>query len=307
MYKGYINKIYDIVNNKNKKKLTLNTYYRDILNSVSSMFDYEKSEKYSEIEDSTIELILSNSGMIGFYELGGKVKTGYCVDGGKLDVNGVGEILNINQLNGEHYKGFSNIDTVYGLNLPLGNCDENIAKFSELLTETDVSQLCNIKYSRISPIYKVKNNQIKQRIDEILTNNTNGDITSILDTDISLDGSENINTISLNETEHISKLQYLSAYHNDLLRRIYTFYGQALGEGMKQAQQSVEEISSNTSASFIIPLAKLKERKRMCEKLERIFGGKINVKFSKAWEIQYNKWITENMENERGNNYAPFD
>lgn len=280
-----------------EKKLVKNCKYADELTRfLITMFEYEKSGIYKDINDATIERILILNGTCGFWKIDNKIVCGLSSAGGLLDENGVGTLITGTLLNGKGCKGINMVDAVLGWNNSTLTSDYDILLFADKFTEADISEDCIIRNARKSPIFSVKNSKIKKALDNILKNIYNGKSNTITDDTITLTDKKSIEIIDITDSQAIDKLQYLCTYHNDLLRRFYTKYGQALGEGVKLAQQSVAEVNSNISSSFINPLDRLKQRVTMCENLEKTFGKGIKVRFSEPWRIEFEKWsnITDN-------------
>ena len=75
-------------------------------------------------------------------------------------------------------------------------------------------------------------------------------------------------------------------------------YGMAYSQSMKQAQQSIEEITSDRIVSWIIPEDRLKERKKFIEKYNRVFGHSATVNFSDAWLKGYEAYMRGGGERE---------
>ena len=99
--------------------------------------------------------------------------------------------------------------------------------------------------------------------------------------------------LKLGDISAIDKIQYLSTYHNDLLRRFFTMYGMSYSQSMKQAQQSIEEIHSDMNVSWIIPNDRLKERQKFVDKYNKVFKHNATVRYSDAWLKAYNKFLKE--------------
>lgn len=281
---------YKLLSAENKGKFKNRNYSNMLMDFLCGMFTYEKSEIYADIDDSIIEKTLIINGMNGWWKDGEKVVCGFAWSGGKLDTNGVGGLIQGNTVNGKGFTGNTNIDCTYGFNNPMHIPDRDIAKFADYLTECDISQECAIRYTRNTPVYSVKNNKIKLMLENALKRIFKGDPITITDDSLTLSDKATVEVVNLTDPTSIDKLQYLSVYHNELLRRFSTWYGQALAEGSKLAQQSIQETSSNISNSFVIPLNRLREREKMCERLEKVFGGSIKVKFTEPWQIEYDKW-----------------
>ena len=129
-----------------------------------------------------------------------------------------------------------------------------------------------------------------------------GQVGFISDDYTSLNNDSVIDRVDITDTNAISKLQYLSTYHNSIMRRFGNIYGQPITDGMKMAQQTIDEVTSTGNMASIIPLDMLRQREKMCKELERVFGGKISVKFTKAYEHNLKKGDEENENKELSSN-----
>lgn len=276
----------------------------DILTlGLIGMFEYEKSEIYKNIDDATIEYPLIVAGTNGFWKDGDEIVCGFSWPGGALDENGVGTLINGNLFNGRGFEGINGISAVCGWNNATRTPDREIAKYASYLSECETSEEAAIRYTRNTPVYTVKNGKIKQLLENALKKVFKGDPITITDDSLSLTNNPSVEVVNLTDPAGVDKLQYLNTYHNDLMRRFYGMYGQALNESMKLAQQSVAEVSSNMSNSFILPLDRLKQRQKMCKELERVFGGSISVRFTEPWRIEYEKWSNINNQNAVDGNF----
>lgn len=282
---------YSDLKQKYKKEITNDCYLDIMINQISSMLKYTYSEIYDNINFSTLEIIKIITGSCGlFYDTNlKKVVGGTAYDGGRRDNNGVGVKITGNTLNGKLYKGINNIDCVYGYNNNLRTPETILYKLAELFTECDVSQYANLLYARLSPILNVNDSKYINILNDTLNNNKVGNISIVNIKDV-LTGESGVDRVDLNNINDIDKLQYLSTYHNDLLRRFYTYYGLSLSEGVKQAQQSVSETSSNTSAGFVYAFERLDNAKKMCAAAVDIFGGELSVDFSDAWKYKIDEF-----------------
>ena len=79
-------------------------------------------------------------------------------------------------------------------------------------------------------------------------------------------------------------MQYLSKFHDDLLRRFCTLYGQPMQTTGKMAQQTVEEIQGYDSFSMIIPSNRLEERQRGIAEFNRVFNENVTIEYNTAWQ-----------------------
>ena len=270
-----------------------NREYLDIeLNTVTSMFDYIRSDNfYDKIDNRTIEYILRVFGTIAWFYGDDKTpQIGACYSGGMLDQNGVGLTCSISQLNGKGFKRINGVDCVLGFNNNTRTGEQILLRFADEFSECNLSQDCNLKYSRLYPIFVAKNSKIKTAIEQLLKKMFIGEPTAIADESLTVNGTKPVEPIQLTDNNAIQKMQYLDTHYANLQRRFYTLYGQPLSDGTKLAQQTVEEVSSNVSSSFTIPFNNYMLRKEMCKKVSKFFGHTIDVKFSKCWEVEIQKW-----------------
>lgn len=297
--------IYDKLKPKDKRQWRITEYMNMLTNTAISMYTYTKDDTYEHIMDDTIEKCLL-TGAIGWAkDKNGKVVCGISEPySGLLDINGYGTTVILQCLNGRSYKGLNGVDAVQAYNNSTASPDMSIPRYAEQFAEVDLSMLNNIRYTRIRPFFTAKNSKIKKAIEaclKVLDGSSNvADV--ILDDDIKVGNGESISTVSFTDVQSIDKLQYLSTYKNELFRTWYTIHGQALTDGMKVAQQSVEEINGNVSRSFIDPFDGLKHRQQMCEDLMRVFGGNISVDFSPCWKVEVENWLNSNKEVETDDN-----
>ena len=167
-----------------------------------------------------------------------------------------------------------------------------ISWYAKMFKEIDVSMEANVFNSRLHPIPVARNSKIKSAIDNIFSSikgeTKSNDTYSILsDTAFAeeINGTASkIDVLNLTDVKDVDKLQYLSKFHDDLLRRFCTLYGQPMQTTGKMAQQTVEEIQGYDSFSMIIPSNRLEERKKGIAEFNRVFGENVTVEFNDAWQ-----------------------
>ena len=160
----------------------------------------------------------------------------------------------------------------------------------------DTAQKCLMKYARLFPVFEVDNDQIKAQVDNALKNADNGEpITYVTKglSKIGADGIPNLKILRLGDIDAVDKIQYLSTYRNDLMRHFYSMYGMSYSQSMKQAQQSIEEIHSDTILSWVIPNDRLQQRQKFVDQYNKVFGHNATVKYSDAWAKGYEKYMEE--------------
>lgn len=164
-------------------------------------------------------------------------------------------------------------------------------QFAKRLSAVDTSLDFNVFFSRLAPIVKVSNDKVKQAVDEALNNILIGEMRSVIGQDLEadIDGFKSIDILNITDVKDVDKIQYLSKYHDDLLRRLYTLGGHAMAGTQKMAQQSSDEISQNDTISMIYPLERLNTLKAGIEQCNKLFGTEMSVHFSEAWTVEKEK------------------
>ena len=283
-----------------KKFIRENQIFINLLLFLSSMFEYEGFAE--EINTDFIEFynIMSPRAACGVF-LNNKTKKevlGYATDGGMLDDYGIPSMFNINTLGISHAERL-----VDGVNAAI--CWNNkthtsdmiqLSRYTELFNLVDTAQKCLIRYARLFPVFEVEDEKTKQQIQEALKNADNGEPFTYVSKGLSKignDGEAAMKILKLGDIAAIDKIQYLSTYHNDLLRRFFTMYGMSYSQSMKQAQQSIEEIHSDMNVSWIIPNDRLKQRQKFVDNYNKVFKHNATVRYSDAWLSAYNKYLKE--------------
>lgn len=282
-----------------KEFIKENQIFVNLLLFLSSMFEYKGMDDSINTDFIEFYNCLAPQGCCGvFKNKAGTELLGYCTEGGAYDAYGIPVKFNINTLNENNIQG-----VIDGVNAAI--CWNNkthtpdifqLTRFTELFVLVDSSQKCLMKYARLFPVFEVDNEQVKQQIDQALKNADRGDPFTYVTKGLSklgIDGEPNMKILQLGDASAVDKIQYLSTYHNDLLRRFFTMYGMNYSQSMKAAQQSIEEIHSDINVSWIIPQDRLDQRKKFIEKYNSVFGHNATVEFSDAWIKAYEKYMME--------------
>ena len=143
-----------------------------------------------------------------------------------------------------------------GYNNLLHTPEYDIVRFAKILAETDTSMYCNVMNSRISPILLADNNNQKVALDTAIQNVYSGKLSSIAFNDIidkinSNNTKENSHILHLTEPKNIEKLQYLSKFHDDLIRRLCNLHGVTMNTTGKMAQLTQAELNEYSQFSGI--------------------------------------------------------
>lgn len=296
---GFFFEGFNFLTAKQKKFLRENQIFINLLLFLSSMFEYKGMDESINTDFIEFYLALTPRACCGVYRNNkGREILGYATEGGILNEYGIPEMFNINTLNQNNKQG-----AVDGVNAAI--CWNNkthtsdmiqLSRFTELFNLVDTAQKCLIRYARLFPVFEVENQQVKNQIDEALKNADNGEPFTYVNKGLSkigMDGEPNMKILQLGDVSAVEKMQYLSTYHNDLLRRFFTMYGMNYSQSMKQAQQSIEEIHSDINVSWIIPDDRLKQRRKFIETYNEVFGHNATVDYSDAWKKAYKKYMEE--------------
>jgi hypothetical protein len=302
---GFFFEGFNFLTAKQKKFLRENQIFINLLLFLSSMFEYKGMAENINTDFIEFYLALTPRACCGVYKNNNNREIlGYCTTGGGLNEYGIPEVFNINTLNQNNKQG-----AVDGVNAAI--CWNNkthtsdmiqLSRFTELFNLVDTAQKCLIRYARLFPVFEVENQQIKNQIDEALKNADNGEPFTYVNKGLSkigMDGEPNMKILQLGDVSAVEKMQYLSTYHNDLLRRFFTMYGMNYSQSMKQAQQSIEEIHSDINVSWIIPDDRLKQRRKFIDTYNEVFGHIATVEYSDAWKKAYEKYMKEGGANEK--------
>ena len=294
---------FDFLNGKQKRFLRENDIFAQLLLFLSSMFEYKGMD--SSINTDFIEFYncLTPMACCGVFDYNGHEVLGYATDGGMLDEYGITNKFNLNTMNQIHKDGI--IDGVNGAICWNNKLHKNdlikLSRYTEMFNLIDTCQKCLIRYARLFPVFEVENDLVKNQIDNALKNADNGEPFTFTTKGLSklgVDNTPGVQIFQLGDYNAVDKLQYLSTYHNDMLRRFYSMYGMAYSQSMKAAQQSIEEVTSDRVVSWIIPNDRLNERKKFIEKYNQVFGHNATVDFSDAWKKGYERYMSD-LENSK--------
>ena len=301
---------FEFLTSKQKAFIQKNNTFFNLLLFLSSMFEYEGFADTINTDFIEYYSSLTPAGCCGvFKNSSGNEILGYCSEGGMLDAYGVPERFNINTLNQNNKRGVIdgvNAAICWNNKLHMGDLPQ-LMKFTELFNLSDTSQKCLLKYARLFPVFEIDNEQIKQQLDGALKNADQGDPFTYVSKGISklgVDGEPNMKILQLGDITAVDKLQYLSTYYNDLLRRFFSMYGMNYTQSMKAAQQSIEEIHSGADVSWIIPEDRLRQREIFVDKYNKVFNHNATVKYSEAWLKAYELWKKEGEVNENSKEMA---
>ena len=272
-------------------KDTLQIWYYTALEPIlSSMFDYNNLPK--GLDRKYIEHTLIRFGCCGIVKIENQYFVGVPAIQPPLDNYGIGTKITVTTFNGQHQiTGTIGTDCILIWNNSEFISDFIITWFAKMFKEIDKSMESNVYNSRLHPIPIAKNSKIKSAIDNIfktikgesVKNETYSVLSEQAFEDVISGKSTPVEVVNLTDVNNIDKIQYLSKFHDDLLRRFCTMYGHAMQTSGKMAQQTTEELQGYNSFSMIIPSNRLEERKKGIEEFNRIFNENVTITYSEAW------------------------
>lgn len=295
---------FKFLTSKQKAFIRENQIFVNLLLFLSSMFEYKDMDESINTDFIEFYNCLTPQGCCGIFKNNnGTEILGYCTEGGAWDAYGIPTEFNINTLNQNHKEGvIDGVNAAICWNNKTHTSDlAQLSRYAELFNLVDTSQKCLLKYARLFPVFEIDNEQVKQQLEQALKNADNGEPFTYVNKGLSrvgIDGETNLKVLQLGDISAVDKIQYLSTYYNDLLRRFFTMYGMTYAQSMKAAQQSIEEIHSDVNSSWIIPIDRLNQRKKFIETYNTVFNHNASVDFSPAWKKAYTQFLQEVNGNE---------
>lgn len=193
-----------------------------------------------------------------------------------------------------------------GYNNTLHTPEYDIVWFAKILAETDNSMYCNVMNTRVSPLLTADNksqaDSLKKAIEDVydgkLSVVTLNDIVSQMNTTAN---NQNRHTLYLTDPNNIDKIQYLSKFHDDLIRRLCNLHGITMNTTGKMAQLTTAELNeySDFSGMYIQSQYDL-----LCEYIEeanRINEWNMTVEYGDSFqrfvkkEMRADELITEKL------------
>ena len=219
---------------------------------------------------------------------------------------------------GVEFEGVIDETIVVGYNNKARLPELTMGLYAGFFTEIDKSLKCALEKSRVLPIPVTSDSMIKRAIDELLNDIDNANTHAIAYEgviDDVIEGKPPITMLELTDPKYTERIQYLSKFYDDMLRRFWTVYGHPLSSGSKMAQVSTMELEGYQTYSRIMPTEMLQTRGEWCDKITNILGRQTSVEYNDAWEhlnnpvelteeVQNNETI-ENVSNDEGTGSDP--
>ena len=262
---------------------------------VMAMFDYENLPFRKEFIEEL--LLIYGNAAVGRDEKG--IHVGY-LSYNELDENNmpIGKAT-ITTRHGYQMTGEIDTDICLFFNNEIRLPELKLELYADMFSEADISIRSIIKKARLLPIPLTRDNKVKEAINEAFKDIDNGFIKAIgydaIMDDFAGEG-DPVTMLHLTEPEHTDKLQYMSKFYDDMLRRVLTFYGHPLSSASKMAQVTSAELEGYTTYSRIYPDVMLKQRQDNWKHANEILNTNVLVDYSRAWEHLKNDIILNNEE-----------
>lgn len=276
-------------------ELTLTADYFELFEMVVGMFKYNGLPWRKEF----VEDLLLRYGWASIGRDNNGVHVGY-ISYNNLDENNIpiGEATLVTR-HGYEMKGVIDDNIVLGFNNDIRLPELKLEFYANLFNETDISIKSIIKKARLNPIPLARDSKIQSALEKAMNEIEAGNTKAVAYDSIRddfIEGAEPVTMLQLTEPEHTDKLQYMSKFYDDLLRRVLTYYGHPLSSASKMAQVTSAELEGYTTYSRIYPNILLEARKDFMTRCNEVLGTEFSVEFSKAWEHLDNDIILNNEE-----------
>lgn len=220
---------------------------------------------------------------------------------GYLPTEYAAAVLDIGEIRGFWYGKDKNI--VVGKNNNFRSPEFDIPFTANVLTQVDISEDCNVLFSRFIKLPFADNDKEKEQIISAIKSIIKGDITAVA-TRYTADsfekfiegGIEKEKFLDLVDVDKINGLQYLNQYRDNIVKRFLSRRGYMVQVTSKLAQQTSTEMHGADSYSFLYPLNQLKARQQMCEEINSVFGLNVSVEFNPILKKVYKDFMTEPKE-----------
>ena len=262
---------------------------------VMAMFDYENLPFRKEFIEEL--LLIYGNAAVGRDENG--LHVGY-LSYNELDENNmpIGKAT-ITTRHGYQMTGEIDTDICLFFNNEVRLPELKLELYADMFTEADISIRTIIKKARLLPIPLTRDSKVKTALDAAFNDIDNGFIKAVgydaIMDDFAGEG-DPVTMLHLTEPEHTDKLQYMSKFYDDMLRRVLTFYGHPLSSASKMAQVTSAELEGYTTYSRIYPDVMLKQRQDNWKHANEILNTNVTVDYSRAWEHLKNDIILNNEE-----------
>lgn len=263
-------------------------YINTLTNIILPMIQFEGFPETVKTDNLMIYNLLN--GCYGVTEYKGDLVGLGANASGILDING--EAINVKMFSAYNP---TILDRVNGKNCVVGytnllkTVDKTLFRYAHQFAQVDLSQVFLLKYSRMNKIYKASTENTKRALEKALEGADMGINNVILSdnlfNDILNPNTNEIESLDLTDVKQTDKMQYLSSYYWDLLRRFLWIYGISMNNQPKMAQVNTLELQNANNGSTIIPSIMLHCAQTFCEKVNKLYGLNTSASFGNSWQV----------------------
>lgn len=274
-------------------------YFNYLLAADISMFTYEGLP--DSIDPRYLEIYLCMGRSVGVKKYGEDYRV--CADParvGELDQYGDGMELEGITANGLPVSGRIGEDCVLIYNNPTRTPEIDLYIDTDAMAAIDKSVSINVRLSRIAPVYMGGSSITQEKLTEMLKSIIEGNLFTLSSGADRYDGlsvkqEEPIELVDITKPERAQYLQYLLESWDVVQRRHFARRGLAAKTSSKHAQVSQDEVHGLDCISWYYPLARLKERQKGLDELNRIYGTSASVRFSDLWLQEYESYVLRTL------------
>ena len=171
-----------------------------------------------------------------------------------------------------------------------------------VLTEIDISEDCNVIFTRFMRIPYADNDKQKTQIESAIKSIIKGDKYAVASRDLEKALDNYLNDVKspadrekfleLVDPDKTNKLQYLAHYRDNVLKRFLNRRGYMMTISSKLAQQTIAELHGSDSYSLLYPIEQLRCRKEMIENINTLFGLSASVDFNPVLKKVYERFMS---------------
>lgn len=262
-------------------------YYNYMINFLSRMVNFRGFPESVDTRNLNIYRVVNGDYCVTEYN--GELKAFYSNPVGLVDVDG--EPIKVkcasayapvilDRVNGKN--------CVVGHNNSLRTLDCNIGRFAHIFSQIDISMIYNLFYARLNKVFATDDEETTKVLQSILDSMDYGKLKTITSQNVisELNGhmGKPIQEIKLTDVADIDKLQYLSNFYQDMLKRFCWVYGVPMNNSPKMAQQSTEEIANSNNGSNVLLFDIMDNANKFCDKVNKVFGLNTSATLGDAWE-----------------------
>lgn len=170
-----------------------------------------------------------------------------------------------------------------------------IKRYANLLAHTDVSLKMSLVNLRVKNIISTDSQSTAESYRTMFEKFYNGDVDAIMDDGLLKKGNGGIDNLALNSSGSLGVMDCIDA-RNELLRMFFNEIGVRYNRDKKE--RMIESEVENDEQMLLLNIGDmLKQRKKACEEINKIFGRNISVDLSPEFKMIEKKEGVDNADN----------